>query len=170
MSNYSNGPPPAATTIGLCLNWAAPYTPDMSSRFVIFLHSSRYDRVYQATNLLLTASSMGSQCYLFLFYEALATFMDNSWDDIESMTRGESSAGEWAKTLQRNFELSGSPSPYNILEMARKETGGLKICACSTSMKMLGLEPADVKKRVDEIIGLATMLDLSSDTNQILYI
>jgi peroxiredoxin family protein len=142
----------------------------MSSSFVVFLHSSRYDRVYQATNLLLTASAMGKQCYLFLFYEALATYMDHSWDDVENMTRDIAQPPGWARTLERNFELSGSPSLYEILDMAKKEAGGLKVCACSTSMKMLDLETVDVKKRVDEVIGLATMLELSSDTSQVFYI
>jgi len=113
---------------------------------------------------------MGRKCYLFLFYEALATFMDNAWDDTENMTRGSAADVAWATKLQRGFELAGTPSLYEVLDMARNESGGLKICACSTSMKMLDLEPADVRKRVDEIIGLATMLELTSGSSQVLYI
>ena len=35
---------------------------------------------------------------------------------------------------------------------------------------MLGLEPARVRERVDEIVGHATMLDIASQTSQVLYI
>jgi peroxiredoxin family protein len=130
---------------------------------VIFLHSATYDRLFQAANLLLTASSMGQKCHLFLFYGALATYVDGAWDDA-----GVGSAApkmDWARTLERSFDLSDTPSLYEVVEMAKKERGGLTVYACSTSMKMLGLEPAEVKAAagggVDEI---------SSQTNQVLYI
>ena len=138
------------------------------SSLVIFLHSSTYDRLFQAANLLLTASSMGQKCYLFLFYGALATFVDGSWDDV--LSEPARNAPDWARTLARSFELADTPSLYEVIDMAKKETGGLTVCACSTSMKMLGLEPAAVGPKVDQIIGHATMLDIASQTNQVLYI
>ncbi len=135
----------------------------------VFLHSSRYDRLFQATNLLLTASGMGRTCYLFLFYEALATFVDGSWDSVRISSGADDDAPDWARTLQRGFELSDSPSPYEILRMARAETGGLKVYACSTSMRMLGLDPADVRDKVDDIVGLAAMLEIVAD-GEMVYI
>ncbi len=141
----------------------------MSKPLAIFLHSSRYDRVYQAANLLLTASGMGRPCYLFLFYEALATFLDGSWSDVRVSTGSAEDAPAWAQTLQRGFETSDSPSPYEILEMAAAQPGGLKVCACSTSTKLLGLEPRNVREKVDEIIGLATMLEVVAD-GEMVYI
>ena len=141
----------------------------MSKPFAIFLHSSRYDRVYQAANLLLTASGMGRPCYLFLFYEALATFVDGSWSDVRLSTSSSDDAPPWARKLQHGFETSDSPSPYEILEMAAAQPGGLKVCACSTSTKLLGLEPRDVREKVDEIIGMAAMLEIVAD-GEMMYI
>jgi peroxiredoxin family protein len=141
------------------------------SSLVIFLHSSSYDRLFQAANLLLTASSMGQKCDLFLFYGALATFVDGSWDDV-GLAPGAGSP-DWARTLERSFGLADTPSLYDIIDMAKKERGGLTVCACSTSMKMLGLDPAAVKAArggVDEIVGHATMLEIAAQTNQVLYI
>ena len=140
----------------------------MASPLVIFLHSSSYDRLFQAANLLVTASSMGAPCYLFLFYGALATYVDGSWDDV-ALTPPDSSL-PWAKTMARSFELADTPSLYELLMMARRESGGLKVCACSTSMNMLALEPSDVGKKVDQIIGHAAMLDIAGRTDQVLYI
>jgi peroxiredoxin family protein len=140
----------------------------MTAPLVIFLHSTSYDRLFQAANLLMTASSMGRKCYLFLFYGALATFVDGSWDDT-TLDPGQADL-DWGKTLARSFELSDAPSLYEVIDMARKEAGGLTICACSTSMNMLGLEPAVVRSRVDEIVGHATMLEIASRTSQVLYI
>jgi len=142
----------------------------MSSRFVIFLHSSRYDRVFQAMNLLATAAGMERDCYLFLFYDALASFMDGSWADFGSIARSGEVATEVATKLERGFQLSGSPSPYEILDRARGEGSGVRVCACTASVKFLDLDPVQVKSRVDELIGLVTMLDISEGAGQVLYI
>lgn len=136
---------------------------------VIFLHSSTHDRLFQAANLLLTASSMGQECHLFLFYGALATYVDGSWDDTGLAP--EAQALDWGRTLTRSFDLADTPSLYDVVRMARDERGGLTVYACSTSMKMLGLEPAGVRQNgVDEIVGHATMLEIASRTHQVLYI
>ena len=143
----------------------------MSDPLVVFLHSSRYDRVYQAANLVLTASSMGQKSYLFLFYDALATFVAGEWDDTESIAAGKTAPPEWAVRMQRSFDLAGSPSLYDVLEMARKETGGLTVCACTTSARMLELEPAAITQRgVDEMVGLVTMLDIARSAHPVLYL
>jgi peroxiredoxin family protein len=141
----------------------------MSKPLAVFLHSSRYDRVSQAANLLLTASGMGRPCYLFLFYEALATFLDGSWDDTESIGGHSDGAPVWARELQRGIDLSGMPAPYEVLRMAASQPGGLKVCACSTSTRLLGREPDDVREKVDEIIGMAAMLELVAD-GEMIYI
>jgi len=139
------------------------------SSLVIFLHSSTYDRLFQATNLLLTASSMGQECHLFLFYGALATYVDGSWDDAG--LGPDAGKLDWARTLERSFDLADTPSLYDVVRMARGERGGLTVYACSTSMKMLGLDPADVRSGgVDEIVGHAAMLEIAARTNQVLYI
>jgi peroxiredoxin family protein len=140
----------------------------MREPLVIFLHSSTYDRLFQAANLLVTASSMGQPCYLFLFYGALATYIDGSWDQVSVQTHDASL--DWAATLARSFELTDTPSLYELIDMAREESGGLTVCACSTSMNLLGLEPAAVRKKADQIIGHAAMLDIASSSKQVLYI
>lgn len=147
----------------------------MEKTFVIFLHSSRYDRIYQAVNLQLTASSMGWRCYLCLFYEALATFVDGSWNDVTLLPEVGTSPypktqQKWLETLERGFELSNLRSLYDLLANAKREKGGLTVFACSASVKFLGLDPADVKIRVDEIVGLPTMWQVASKADRVLYI
>ncbi len=140
----------------------------MPSALVIFLHGSTYDRLFQAANLLVTASSMGRPCYLFLFYGALATYVDGSWDDVTPVKADETIA--WAGTLSRSFALADTPSLYELLDMAKKETGGLTVCACSTSINLLGLDAGVVGEKVDQVVGHAAMLDIAAESNQVLYI
>ena len=137
----------------------------MPENFTIFLHSCAYDRIYQAVNMLLAASSSGRRCHLFLFYQALAAYVADAWDRT-----GTSGDSRWDEAIAKAFELANAPSLYKILDMARNETGGVLVYACSASVRFLGLDPAGVKKKVDEIIGLSTMLDLSSRGGPVLYV
>lgn len=134
----------------------------------VFLHSGRYDRVFQALNLLLTAASAGRPCHLFLFYGALAGFVDGSWDHPDTIAEPGADVGSDA-VLRRAFEVSDMPVPTEILEMIRREPGGLTVCACSTSLRLLGLETAEVSRRVDHVAGLAAMLEMAEGA-QTLYI
>lgn len=147
----------------------------MPKPLVVFLHSDSYDRVYQSVNILLTASSMGRQCYLFLFYHALGSLVAGAWDDMPpsgwlGYGADADAQSPWARTLTRRFELSDAPSPRAVLERARSEPGGVKVLACSNSVQLLGLEPVAVKRSVDEIVGLSTMLEISGGDCQVLYI
>ncbi|NIM20604.1 MAG: hypothetical protein GTO51_10310 [Candidatus Latescibacteria bacterium] len=151
-------------------------------RLVVFLHGSRYDRLYQAVNLIVTAAAMGWKCHLFLFFGALASFMSGSWDDVNVSAAGEGDRPDvkrsgpsaedpcGAEELQRGFERANIPSLYGLLEKARRESGGVTVCACSTSVRLLNLDPASVKARVDEIVGLSTMLQIASEAEHAIYI
>lgn len=140
------------------------------------MHSDGYDRIYQAVNMIATAAGTGRQCYLFLFYHALGSYMADAWDDMKISPSAGSAAVEygdsppWARTLERNFELANLPSLYRLLDRAKDDEGDVTVYACSNSMRYLDLEPAEVKQRVDGIVGFATMLEISADARQVLYL
>jgi peroxiredoxin family protein len=146
----------------------------MKQSLAIFLHGSRYDRIYQAVNISMTAAAQGWKCYLFLFFDALASFMDGKWDEVD-LTRGENqSASDPAavhrlEKLGKGFESANLPSLYDVLEDARRDYG-LTVCACSASVKLLDLAPTEVKKKIDEVVGLPTMLQIASKVTHVLYI
>ena len=52
-------------------------------KFVLFLHSGNYDKLYQAVMLAITAASMGNKVYIFLFFWALRKFANDKIDVIE---------------------------------------------------------------------------------------
>lgn len=141
---------------------------------MVFLHSHRYDRLYQAVSLLLAASSMGWPCHLFLFYDALASYLDGSWDEINLTDYAADDPLQnlppWLGQMERGFEAGNFPSIYELLEKATRESGRLKICACSTSCKVLDLDTETVRKRVDEIVGLTTMLQVAEGAKHVMYI
>jgi peroxiredoxin family protein len=140
----------------------------------VFLHSHRYDRVYQATSILLSASSMGWTCHLFLFYDALASYLDGSWDEVNITQYAAEDPLQaqppWLAKMERGFEAGNLPSLYEMLEKATREGGGTKIYACSTSCKVLDVDVPTVRKRVDEVVGLTTMLQVTESANHVIYI
>jgi peroxiredoxin family protein len=148
----------------------------MKPSLAIFLHSHGHDRVYQAVSLSLAAASLGWSCHVFLFFQALATYLDGSWDTIAfeegpAGTDGDDAGSkEIARRLERGFETAAGPSVYDMLEKARGEGGGVKIYACSASVKLLELDPGAVHGKVDEIVGLPTMLRIAESARFAWYI
>jgi peroxiredoxin family protein len=126
-------------------------------------------------SLLLTASSMGWPCHLFLFYGALGSYMAGTWDDVNITSVGEDdeargSAPLWSSELQKSFEEGSYPSLFGTLAKARQEGGGVRVYACSASCKGLGLDFTSVREKVDEIVGLPTMLQIADNAKHVMYI
>ena len=132
----------------------------MKPPFVIFLHSADYERVYQAVSMIATATAMGRPAYLFLFYDALGALVRDGWTSLRS---SEERRG-------RMFSSINTPELLQILDGARESVGGVQVAACSTSVRILELETETVRRRVDEIVGLVTMLEISGEAWQSLYL
>ena len=146
----------------------------MKPGLVIFLHSHQYDRLYQASSMLLTASAMGWPCHLFLFYGALASFVNETWDEV-NIEDGAADAPAsvrppWLKELAYGFETHNFPSLYDMINKAREEQGGLKVVACSTSCKVTNLPIDAVREKVDEVVGLPTMMQIAESAKHVLYL
>jgi peroxiredoxin family protein len=156
------------------MEYSSEWVPDdMKTSLVIFLHSDTYDRIHQAVSLTLAASSMGWSCHLFLFYQALASYMENTWDrsSLAKGERGETvTAPPWAGKIEEEFESANLPSLCDMLEKARGEAGGLRTYACSSSVRILGLNIEDVRRKVDDIVGLPTMLRITETATHSWYI
>jgi peroxiredoxin family protein len=109
-----------------------------------------------------------------MFYDALASYLEDTWDDINLTTYVSDdplqNLPEFLGQMERGFEAGNFPSLYEMLEKATRESGGVKMYACSTSCKVLGVETADVRKRVDEVVGLTTMLQITESVQHVLYI
>jgi peroxiredoxin family protein len=143
----------------------------MSTSLAIFLHNHEYDRLYQASSMVLAATSLGWSCHLFLFHQALASFLEGEWDDTDTVGGGESQRQSvWSARLRQGFEASNVPSLHEMLEKARAGEGELTIYACSASVKVLGVDIQGVRQQVDEIVGLPTMLGIAGNATHMLYI
>ena len=143
----------------------------MNTSLAIFLHSHDYDRLYQAASMVLSGTSMGWSCHLFLFYQALGSYLEGDWDDTDTVGGGLSQGQSiWSAKLRQGFETSNVPSLYEMLEKSREGEGKLIVYACSASVKVLGFDIDTVRQKADEIVGLPTMLGIAGNATHTLYI
>ena len=98
--------------------------------------------------------------------------MNGTWDEVNITSVPDEAAAppEWLRNLERSFEVSNLPSLYDMIGKAREESGGLKIVACSTSCKVLDLDMSAVREKVDEIVGIPTMMQIVEKARHVLYI
>ena len=132
---------------------------------VIFAHSDGYDRLYQVASLALTAAHMERPVTIVFFFWALHAYVSGRMDEPVFTAESQSAASE----AKLRISTSNNPPPSEMLRLAR-ETGMVKIYACSASVQYTGLDLAEVDSAVDEVVGLATILRLTLDGPNLIYI
>ena len=134
-------------------------------KFVIFAHSGTYDKLYQIITLAITAASMGKETYIFLFFWALRRFVNEEFD----ASRLSAEFGEEGMWLAKRMQEINPVSLTELLHDVRM-MGNLKIYACTAAVKLMELDESIVKSRVDDILGLTTLLEIADSAETQLFI
>ncbi len=134
-------------------------------KFILFLHSGNYEKLYQAVMLAITSASMGNKVYIFLFFWALRKFVTDKIDVIEFPD----GMNEEDKRLLEAVP-QGQPNMLKELLSEVSKMGSLEIYACSGAVKLMELDEELVKSKVKEIIGLPTMLKMAEGAETQLFI
>ncbi len=134
-------------------------------KFVIFAHSGTYDKLYQIITLAITAAAMGRETYIFLFFWALRRFVNDEFD-VKKLS---DEFGEEGDRLSKRMQEINPVSLKEILNEVRG-MGNLKVYACTAAVKLMELEEAKVKSRVDDILGLTTILEMADGAETQLFI
>lgn len=132
---------------------------------VIFAHSDGFDRLYQTASIALTAAVSGRPVAVVLFFWALRAVVKGKMDEFVFAAASEEAAQEAGKKIT----TGNNPPPSEMLRMAR-ETGRVRLYACSASIQYMGLGLEETAKAVDEVVGLSTILRLSLDGPETIYI
>ena len=77
--------------------------------------------------------------------------------------------GEEGDRLSKCIQEINPVSLKEILNEVRK-MGNLKVYACTAAVKLMELEEAKVKSRVDDILGLTTILEMADGAETQLFI
>ncbi|MCU0700248.1 MAG: DsrE family protein [Myxococcaceae bacterium] len=123
------------------------------SRLMIFVSSGGYEAAWQATSLGLTAAAMGDDVVYVFAFDALRALSRGTFG--KPLTERESAAATRGTGL-------GAPVPSSMLTDSRQL--GAKAIACDTTVKLCGLDPADLlkKKVLDEVTGLPDIWKLTT--------
>lgn len=122
----------------------------MPGRVVFFLQRGSYEAAYQAASLGITAAAMGDEVYFVLAFDALRQWVRGTLGHPQT---------EKEVLESTRAEGLGLPPPHRMLEEAKAL--GAKFVACDTTLKICGLATGDVMGKLNEIIGLATIWNLT---------
>jgi peroxiredoxin family protein len=122
----------------------------MSGRVLFFLQSATYEPAYQAASMGITSAAMGDEVYFVFAFDALRSLSRDAF----GLPHSEREMAESARA-----EGLGVPPPWKMLAEAREM--GAKVIACDTTLKICGLAREDLGKRLDEVMGLASIWRLT---------
>jgi peroxiredoxin family protein len=131
----------------------------------VVLFSGTDDKLQAAAVLTAGAAALGKPVNLFLQYWALDAFRA---DRIEQDHGLAPEAGAAGRVAVDGLRAAGQASWAETLRQA-KELGGVDIEACSLSMDLLHLTPADLDPLVDGVEGV-TAFYLNAGEGQVVFI
>ena len=131
----------------------------------VVLFSGTDDKLQAAAVLTAGAAALGKPVNLFLQYWALDAFRA---DRIEQYHGLAPEAGAEGRVAVDGLRAAGQASWADTLRQA-KELGGVDIEACSLSMDLLHLTPADLDPLVDGVEGV-TAFYLNAGEGQVVFI
>ena len=124
--------------------------------FLLLAHATTWDRRFQVSSLAASAAASGVPVDVALFFGALDAWVRGRWDALDP-----------APPLDADkLEALDPPQLSRMMDTAR-ETGSLRLYACSASMRFLGLSAAEVQARVDIIAGWQTFSKLALEARQV---
>ena len=131
----------------------------------VVLFSGTDDKLQAAAVLTAGAAALGKPVNLFLQYWALDAFRA---DRIERDHGLAPEAGAEGRVAVDGLRAAGQASWAETMRQA-KELGGIDIEACSLSMDLLHLTPADLDPLVDGVEGV-TSFYLNAGEGQVVFI
>lgn len=112
------------------------------SDLLILAHGGSWEMRFQISSLAASAAAAGAQVELALFFNALDRWARGGWDELDPQP---------PLTAERlePFDLP----PLSEMLAPGRESGQIRVYACSASSRFLGLDAAQVQERVDAVLG-----------------
>jgi peroxiredoxin family protein len=136
------------------------YLPKIS----IIVSSEKIDKLLEAGILTSTSSAMNWDTELFFTFWGLLALKKGF-----EAKRVSSDYSEYQDMLEKNIK-SGSIPEWRELLMKAKESGNVKVFACSTTLGMFGINKENLEEFVDDVVGAATFLSKAKESDINLFI
>ena len=134
------------------------------SKISIIVSSEKIDKLLEAGILASTSSTMNWKAELFFTFWGLLALKKGFEAKKISLDHS-----EYEGMLQKSME-SGSIPEWRDLLMKAKESGNVKIFACSTTLGMFGIDKENLEEFVDDVVGAATFLSKAKESDINLFI
>ena len=129
------------------------------------VHSGTLDKLYPVFMLASTGGAMDAEVHLFFTFWGLDAVKKGGLD--KAKLPGIMSVG--TGMMKGKIKKVGVPSLPELMKMCR-DTGNVKIYACSTTMAMMDVKKEELIDEVDDIVGAATFLDIAMDADVQMFI
>jgi predicted peroxiredoxin len=123
---------------------------------LILAHGGSWDRRFQATSLAASVAAAGGRAEVALFFAALDAWARDRWDELDPDPPLAAAA----------IQAAAFPPLSSLLGPGR-ESGAIRLYACSASAGLLGLDPAEVQARVDALAGWPTFARLIGEADRV---
>ncbi|MDT7863060.1 MAG: DsrE/DsrF/DrsH-like family protein [Vulcanisaeta sp.] len=135
----------------------------------IIVWSGTTDKLYPVSILTSAAAASGWEVNLFFTFWGLLSITKQSIS--QSMEKVSTDYSQYAPIFSDRLKSMNFPPWWEFIKQA-KELGGsnVRVYACSQTMELMKLRKEDLADFVDDIVGAATFLEMSSDANVTLFI
>ncbi|MGB9135147.1 MAG: DsrE/DsrF/DrsH-like family protein [Candidatus Bathyarchaeia archaeon] len=134
-------------------------------KLAIIVEGGTLDKLYCTFILGSTAAAMDMETHLYFTFWGLSTLVKGAMEKAGLPATYK----HLEEQMKRNLAKMKYPTPYEMLKRL-KQSGMLKIYACSPSMEMFGIKKENLIPEVDEIAGAATFLEVAADADITLFI
>ena len=129
-------------------------------KIALVIHSGTIDKLLCAFRLGSTAAAMDMEVHLYFTFWGLNMLKKGAMEKAELSATHK----HLEDMLKTKLEEMKYPTPYQMLKRM-KESGNVKIYACSPTMEMFGITKETLIPEVDQIAGAAAFLDIASDAD-----
>jgi peroxiredoxin family protein len=130
------------------------------------MYSGTVDKLMPLGIVTSGAVAMDMEVNIFVTFYGLLGFKK---DMVKTNQKFSKDFEELVPMIKDRLKVTNAPSWYDMLKKA-KETGKVKIQACSTACDLLGIKKDDLDPIVDEMVGVGTYLAEAAESKITLFI
>ena len=134
-------------------------------KIAIIVHSDSMDKLYSVFMISSAGASMDVEANLFFTFWGMNMLKKGGFESAKLPAP----MSEGTEMMKNKMKKIGVPSLVELLQMCR-ETGNVKIYACSTTMEIMDVKREDLIPEVDDILGATAFLDIAMDSDVQLFI
>jgi len=134
-------------------------------KLALIVHSGTLDKLYCAFILGSTATTMGWEVHLYFTFWGLTAIVKGAME--KAGLPGDYKQME--NQMRERLKQMNYPTPYELLKRM-KESGLVKIYACTPTMQMFNIKKEELIPEVDQMAGASTFLDVAADADVTLLV